>query len=136
MKNILWIFTFLLCLLIGTSYAQAQDITELDKNESEAKLLKNPKDLVANFIVGAYYYNKATEIEKEIAKASFSSYIEAGKNKLEELRAMLKKALPYLENAYFASNKSEPKIAEALEDIYFHLGMKKKPEDVNGFNSF
>ena len=150
MKNLFSKFTYLLLFLvigICSNQALAQDITMQDKTQQEEviqmlkksdkwkKFNKEQEYFSAHYIVGAYYFNKAVEYHKELTEMTLVDYLNSKKNTEIESKQneFLKKALPYLENAYLLK-KSNSSIENILKDIYFLLNMDKKPGDLTQMN--
>ena len=73
----------------------------------------DPNHIRGNFDMGRYYYNKALKAE------------EAGLLGDEEIKALFKDALPYLERSY-KYNPQNIAIIDALKSIYYHLNDAEK----------
>lgn len=117
-------YTILVFIILTFTISQSfgQEITEDIKNEQEKVLKEKPKNFAANYIVGAYYYNEAVNPHKETTEMKLPEYLSEGGPYETKKAALLKKALPYFENAYVI-NKTNPNLKTALSNIYKHLGM-------------
>ncbi|NJL12252.1 MAG: hypothetical protein HC913_04115 [Microscillaceae bacterium] len=121
--SILFIRTMLLLgMVILAGQIQAQQITEKIKNEQEEVLKEDPRNFAANYVVGAYYFNQAIPPHLQTTTMTLTQYLDEGNPLEEEKKKSLRKALPYLENAY-ALNSNERRIKEILLNVYQHLGM-------------
>lgn len=111
----------------------AQQITEEDKAGQEEVLAEDPRDFAANFVVGAYYYNKAIPPHTETTKMNLVQYLDDGKSYEERKEEFLKKSLPYFENAYAV--KQDAQVKEVLKNIYQNIGMlptfRATPDELN-----
>ncbi len=133
MKKINYLFSLLLGILLSTNAVLAQDITEKDMKDQLQRLKEDPKDFAANFIVGGFYYNLANEPQTEASKMKLVEYLTQGQPFEQKKQTLLKKALPYFENAY-AINKSDTRITNVLKTIYQNLGevklYRRKSEEI------
>ncbi len=120
-------------LLCGYQGVFAQQITEADKTGQEEVLAEDPRDFAANFVVGAYYYNKAIPPHSETTKMNLVEYLDEGKSYEERKEEFLKKSLPYFENAYAV--KKDTQVKEVLKNIYLNIGMlptfRATPEEMD-----
>jgi hypothetical protein len=111
-----------MALILGSYHGVfAQQITEEDKTGQEEVLKEDPRDFAANFVVGAYYYNKAIPPHKETTEMNLIQYLDEGKSYEDKKEDFLKKSLPYFENAY--TIKKDVQVKEVLKNIYQNIGM-------------
>lgn len=133
MKKITYLLSAVLGLFLSVSPILAQEITEKDLNDQLQRLKEDPKDFAANFVVGGFYYNMANEPQTESSKMKLVEYLTQGQPFEQKKQTLLKKALPYFENAY-AINKSDTRVANVLRVIYQNTGevklYRRKAEEI------
>ncbi|HZK08949.1 MAG TPA: tetratricopeptide repeat protein [Bacteroidales bacterium] len=83
----------------------------------------------ANYNLGALYFNKAVEIITEAGNLPLNETAKYDKM-MEEGKAMMQKALPYLEKAD-SIQESDQITLQTLKEIYTRLGMMDKVKGVN-----
>ena len=89
----------------------------------------DPDYFDANYNLGALYFNKAVEIITEAGNLPLNETAKYDK-KMEEGKAMMEKALPYLEKAD-SIQESDQITLQTLKEIYTRLGMMDKVKGVN-----
>lgn len=89
----------------------------------------DPNYFDANYNLGALYFNKAVEIITEAGNLPLNETAKYDK-KMEEGKAMMEKALPYLEKAD-SIQESDQITLQTLKEIYTRLGMMDKVKGVN-----
>ncbi len=133
MKKLIYLFLVFAMNLLFSNTILAQDITEKDMQDQLLRLKEDPKDFAANFIVGGFYYNLASEPQTEASKMKLVEYLTQGTPYEEKKQTLLKKAMPYFENAY-AINKTDTRVVNVLKAIYQNTGevklYRRKPEEI------
>lgn len=131
---IVWVI-FILGFLLGLfNKVFAQEITEEDKVSQEQVLREDPRNFSANFIVGAFYYNRAIEPHQKTVQMQLNQYLSEGQSYEAEKNEFLRQSLPYFENAYLI-RPDDPQVRQVLKLIYQHLGMiarepRANPEEI------
>ncbi len=110
----------------GTLYEKIND-TEKAENAYRKATELDPKHFGAWYNLGVLYYNKAVKIFDEASNEKDDNKYQ---QMLNEGNEMLKKCIPYLEEAHKIDPKDEI-CAKTLRGLYFRLQMKDKLDAIN-----
>lgn len=87
-----------------------------------------PDNFDAQYSAGAFYYNRAVDLQNKINELPLDAQDQYEKL-MKERDLMLQTALPYLENAH-QLNPSDTNTLRALVEIYMRLGNKEKAQQL------
>ena len=103
----------------GVVYEQLEDFDNA-VSAYKKSLKKDKNNFYSNYALGAFYFNKAVQIQNVAAmEPDDMKYVKM----IEEVDAYFDLSLPYIERAYELNN-SEIAVLEALKSLYFRLREK------------
>jgi tetratricopeptide (TPR) repeat protein len=84
----------------------------------------DPDNYDALYQIGAYYYNDAVEIKRQVNSMDMNDYKKSGKDLEEKLAVKYTEALPYFEHAFQV--KKDEDLKEILKQVYRELKNEAK----------